>query len=192
MKLPQEARERIGRGEGKQLIAGIRPENFEDASLVGDAKEHGTVFTAHIELVESLGSELYVHFTVESDQSIESDELRELAEDAGGGEVPMAGEEGRIVARLDPASRGQAGAGGGAVGGRDAGAPVRPGRRAVADDGCVGAGGGGRWERRGVRVRGPADGIRRRRARSRARRGSPPSLFYSPGSKVREEDVGLR
>ena len=30
--------------------------------------------------------------------------LRELAEDAGGGEVPMAGEEGRIVARLDPAS----------------------------------------------------------------------------------------
>src|SRR5215213_9666139 len=104
VKLPQEARERIGRGEGKQLIAGIRPENFEDASLAGDAKEHGTVFTAHIELVESLGSELYVHFTVESDASIESDELRELAEDAGGGEVPMAGEQGRIVARLDPAS----------------------------------------------------------------------------------------
>ena len=39
-----------------------------------------------------------------SDATIESQELRELAEDAGGGEVPMAGEEGRIVARLDPAS----------------------------------------------------------------------------------------
>jgi multiple sugar transport system ATP-binding protein len=51
-----------------------------------------------------MGSELYVHFTVDSDQSIESQELRELAEDAGGGEVPSAGEEGRIVARLDPAS----------------------------------------------------------------------------------------
>ena len=36
-------------------------------------------------------------------------ELRELAEDAGGGEVPMAGEEGRIVARLDPASEVSAG-----------------------------------------------------------------------------------
>ncbi|MEA2420160.1 MAG: multiple sugar transport system ATP-binding protein, partial [Thermoleophilaceae bacterium] len=59
----------------------------------------------HIELVESLGSELYAHFTVVSDQRIESQELRELAEDVGGGEVPMAGEEGRIVARLDPASR---------------------------------------------------------------------------------------
>ena len=30
---------------------------------------------------------------------------RELAEDAGGGEIPMEGEEGRIVARLDPASK---------------------------------------------------------------------------------------
>ena len=55
-------------------------------------------------MLESLGSELYAHFTVASDQQIESQELRELAEDVGGGEVPMAGEEGRIVARLEPAS----------------------------------------------------------------------------------------
>jgi hypothetical protein len=41
---------------------------------------------------------------VATDQQIESQELRELAEDVGGGEVPMAGEEGRIVARLDPGS----------------------------------------------------------------------------------------
>ena len=61
-------------------------------------------FKATIDVIESMGSELYAHFSVESDQSIESDELRELAEDAGGGEVPMSGEEGRIVARLDAAS----------------------------------------------------------------------------------------
>jgi multiple sugar transport system ATP-binding protein len=89
---------------GKQLIAGIRPEHFEDASLVGDAKDKGTTFTAQIEVVESMGAELYAHFTVASDATIESAELRELAEDAGGGEIPMEGEEGRIVARLDPAS----------------------------------------------------------------------------------------
>src|SRR5204863_7151460 len=64
----------------------------------------GCRFPAHIEVVESMGSELYAHFTVDTDQRIESDELRELAEDAGGGEVPLSGEEGRIVARLDPAS----------------------------------------------------------------------------------------
>ena len=104
VKLPQEVRERVGRAEGKQLIAGIRPESFEDVSLVGDALDRGSTFNAHIDVVESMGSELYAHFTVDSDQSIESAELRELAEDAGGGEVPSAGEEGRIVARLDPAS----------------------------------------------------------------------------------------
>ena len=102
--LPQELREKLGQAAGRQLIAGIRPENFEDATLVGEARDRGTTFQAQIEVLESLGSELYAHFTVTSDQQIESAELRELAEDAGGGEVPMAGEEGRIVARLDPAS----------------------------------------------------------------------------------------
>ena len=44
------------------------------------------------------------HFTVSSEEMVESQELRELAQDAGGGEIPMEGEEGRIVARLEPAS----------------------------------------------------------------------------------------
>jgi multiple sugar transport system ATP-binding protein len=104
VKLPPHVRERVGRAEGKQLIAGIRPEAFEDAALTGEAHDRGVTFNAHIEVVEAMGSELYAHFSVDSDQSIESAELRELAEDAGGGEVPSAGEEGRIVARLDPAS----------------------------------------------------------------------------------------
>jgi multiple sugar transport system ATP-binding protein len=104
VKLPQEVRERVGRAEGKQLIAGVRPESFEAAELTGEVRDRGMTFNAHIDVVEAMGSELYAHFTVDSDQSIESAELRELAEDAGGGEVPSAGEEGRIVARLDPAS----------------------------------------------------------------------------------------
>jgi multiple sugar transport system ATP-binding protein len=105
VRLPDEVRGRLAGTEGRTLIAGIRPENFEDASLVGDARDRGSTFRAHIEVLESLGSELYAHFTVASEQQIESQELRELAEDVGGGEVPMAGEEGRIVARLDPASQ---------------------------------------------------------------------------------------
>jgi multiple sugar transport system ATP-binding protein len=105
VRLPQELRERVGRMGGRQLLAGIRPEDFEDVALTGEARERGSTFRANIEVLESMGSELYAHFSVASDQSIESQELRELAEDAGGGEVPMAGEEGRIVARLDPQSR---------------------------------------------------------------------------------------
>jgi multiple sugar transport system ATP-binding protein len=105
VRVPDEVRGRLGGTEGKTLIAGIRPENFEDAALVGEARHRGSTFRAQIEVLESLGSELYAHFTVASDQQIESAELRELAEDVGGGEVPMAGEEGRIVARLEPASQ---------------------------------------------------------------------------------------
>jgi multiple sugar transport system ATP-binding protein len=96
---------RVKGAEGRQLIAGIRPEDFEDASLVGDARDRGSTFRANIDVLESLGSELYAHFKVTSDETIESAELRELAQDAGGGEIPMEGDEGSIVARLDPASK---------------------------------------------------------------------------------------
>jgi multiple sugar transport system ATP-binding protein len=109
VRLPQELSERVGRTDGRQLIAGIRPENFEDAALAAQERERGSTFRAQIEVLESLGSELYAHFTVATDQQIESQELRELAEDVGGGEVPAAGAEGHIVARLDPRSQARVG-----------------------------------------------------------------------------------
>jgi multiple sugar transport system ATP-binding protein len=99
--------ERVSGDGGGSLIAGIRPEDFEDSALVGEAKSRGTTFRAKIEVVESMGSELYVHFTV-GQSAVESDDLRELAADVG--EVPSAGgEEGQIVARVDPASKVQEG-----------------------------------------------------------------------------------
>ena len=101
VRLPDELRGRAG----GDLIAGVRPEDFEDVHLVGDAKDRGATFKAKIEVLESMGSELYAHFSTTTDQRIESEELRELAEDAGAGEVPGAGEEGQIVARLDAASK---------------------------------------------------------------------------------------
>jgi multiple sugar transport system ATP-binding protein len=105
VRVPEELSDRVGEnGGGGALLAGIRPEDFEDASLVGDAKDRGATFTAHIDVLESMGSELYAHFSVASDHEIESQELRELAEDSGAGEVPGGGEDGEIVARLDPAS----------------------------------------------------------------------------------------
>ncbi len=104
--LPQDLRERVARAEGKTLIAGIRPESFEDASLVDSHHlERGTRFDASIDLVESMGAELYVHFGVTSDAELQSDQLRELAEDSGAGEVPRSGEEGSVVARLNPESK---------------------------------------------------------------------------------------
>jgi multiple sugar transport system ATP-binding protein len=95
---------RLGGGNGdRPVIAGIRPESFEDSSLVpADARERGATFRAKIDLVESMGAEQYAYFQVQA-QEIESDELRELAEDAGTAEVPSSG-EGQVVARLDAAS----------------------------------------------------------------------------------------
>jgi multiple sugar transport system ATP-binding protein len=85
--------------DGQQLIAGIRPENFEDAAVVpDDVKQRGTTFKAHVEVVESMGSELYAHFTVQGAE-VDSAELRELAADAGAGDLPAA-EGGQITARL--------------------------------------------------------------------------------------------
>jgi multiple sugar transport system ATP-binding protein len=106
VRMPQELRERVGRAEGRQLLAGIRPESFEDASLVGDEHAQGTTFTAKIEVLEAMGSELYAHFTTDAGgQRIESQELQDLAADSGAGDVPSAGAEGTITARLDAASQ---------------------------------------------------------------------------------------
>ncbi|HEX6117321.1 MAG TPA: sn-glycerol-3-phosphate ABC transporter ATP-binding protein UgpC [Solirubrobacterales bacterium] len=90
-----------GAGSGR-LIAGIRPESFEDASIVdSDARGRGITFRAKISLVESMGSEHYAYFDTEG--AIESEELAELAEDAGA-DAGSSGEH-TVVARLDAASR---------------------------------------------------------------------------------------
>jgi multiple sugar transport system ATP-binding protein len=97
-KLPDSVRRRL---EGDRLIAGIRPEHFEDAKLMGDQSDKGAVFRTKIDVVESMGSELYAHFSLER-QGIESEELRELAEESGSAE--LRGEDEVLVARLDASS----------------------------------------------------------------------------------------
>ncbi len=95
-----------GRGDGR-VIAGLRPEAFEDAEIVGDLKqERGLVIDVEVDLVESLGSDLYAYFHVES-EGVESEQLADLAEEAIGetGAASLREGEEQIVARLDPASK---------------------------------------------------------------------------------------
>jgi multiple sugar transport system ATP-binding protein len=90
-----------------RVVAGLRPESFEDASLVGDLRdERGVVLEAEIDLVESLGSDLFAYFHVES-EGVESDQLADLAEESLGetGAASLREGEEQIVARLDPASK---------------------------------------------------------------------------------------
>jgi multiple sugar transport system ATP-binding protein len=102
VQVPPERRAAAGDG-GQSLIAGIRPESFEDAALVGaEVRPRGTTFRARIDLVESMGSEQYAYFRL-AGEGVQAEELAELAEDAGADEVPSSG-EGQVVARLDAAS----------------------------------------------------------------------------------------
>ena len=85
------------------MIVGIRPEHFEDASLVAD-RSGGHTFKTTIDVLESLGSEHYAHFMVASEQ-VSSRELEELARDSGAAELGQARNGVQIVARLAAASR---------------------------------------------------------------------------------------
>jgi len=92
---------------GQRVIAGLRPEHFEDAAVVGD-RSPGVTFKAHIDVLESMGSEYYAYFEVESER-VSSSELEELARDTGAADLPSAGEGSQIVARLDAASKARQG-----------------------------------------------------------------------------------
>jgi len=91
-------------GSGREVIVGLRPENFEDAALVSDdARPSGITFHANIDVLESMGSDVYVYFTLGRDQGVASAELEELARDSGRADTGASGDT--VVARLDAATR---------------------------------------------------------------------------------------
>ena len=97
------ARLQAGPGGGRGgVIVGLRPEDFEDASLVQD-RSRGITFTSKIDVLESMGSEFYAYFTVKADR-VASKELDEIARDAGTADLPTEGGT-PVVARLEAASR---------------------------------------------------------------------------------------
>jgi multiple sugar transport system ATP-binding protein len=95
---------------GRQVIIGIRPEDLEDAALEPDAPAD-RILTGRLELREALGSEIMAHFAIKAAHA-ETDEMRELAEDAGASDTPQIGVEANeavIVGRFSPRSRVQQG-----------------------------------------------------------------------------------
>src|SRR5260370_18356773 len=90
-------------GAPRELIIGIRPEAFEDASLVtADARESGIVFRAAIDVLESMGSDVFVYFTKEIERGVDAAELAELARDSGRADTGGGGDT--LVARNQPGS----------------------------------------------------------------------------------------
>jgi multiple sugar transport system ATP-binding protein len=90
-------------GAARDVIVGVRPEHFEDASLVpAGLLPKGLQFNATIDVIESLGSDKFVYFSQEFGQAASVSELEELARDSGRADTGDTSQT--VVARLDPAS----------------------------------------------------------------------------------------
>jgi multiple sugar transport system ATP-binding protein len=101
--LSDEVRQSLERQNApRDLIVGLRPEAFEDAALI-DPGRPGTTFTTNVDVVESLGSDVYAYFTEEDWQPTATSELEELAADSGLTETGGSGHQ--IVVRLNTATR---------------------------------------------------------------------------------------
>jgi multiple sugar transport system ATP-binding protein len=79
------------------LIAGIRPENFEDASVV-DPSRKGSVFRARVDVVEWLGNEAYAYIPFEAPPEVQS-QLEQLERDLDGESLRT-----QLVVSLDSSS----------------------------------------------------------------------------------------
>ena len=95
------ARPALAAYEGRSVVLGIRPESLEDVSLAAETTSDRRI-RAHVDLRESLGSEVLVHFSVDAPPVLTED-TRELSRDLDtGAAVTQAAERSTFVARLDP------------------------------------------------------------------------------------------
>jgi multiple sugar transport system ATP-binding protein len=104
--LPDHVRSNLQRegGQGaRDVIVGVRPEHFEDAAIAPDGPDQ-LRFRTKVDVVESMGSELYVYFDIAA-PDVELDQLSDLAKDAGMEDLPSHGEGQQVVARLSAESK---------------------------------------------------------------------------------------
>jgi multiple sugar transport system ATP-binding protein len=100
--LPDDLMKRLADRASGHVIAGIRPEHFEDASLVNEADlAAGVRFRAAIDVIEWMGSELYVYFPVRAGGAGQA--VGQVSAELGSPELPQSDDI--VTARLDAASR---------------------------------------------------------------------------------------
>jgi multiple sugar transport system ATP-binding protein len=98
VELPKEVCERIA---GRNLlIAGIRPDHFEDAKMLDDDERgRGVIFDANIDVTEWLGNELFAYIPFEAPAEV-TDRLKSLAR-----ELDSEALRTQLVVSLDTASK---------------------------------------------------------------------------------------
>ena len=81
------------------LIAGVRPEHFEDAAVASANQQRGVTFRATVDVVEWLGNETYAYIPFEAPGQVE-EQLRALERDLDGETLRT-----QLVVALDGSSR---------------------------------------------------------------------------------------
>src|SRR5712691_6616808 len=75
--MPEAAADRVA--ELELVLAGIRPEHFQDAAMLEpEERERGVVLRAHVDVIEWLGSEQFAYVPYEAPPEI-TEQLRSLA-----------------------------------------------------------------------------------------------------------------
>ncbi|MCW2567767.1 MAG: ugpC [Mycobacterium sp.] len=96
--VPPELAARVG--DRPLLIAGVRPEHFEDIELVDEGKRHGGVsFEATVDVTEWLGNEQYAYIPYEAPEEITA-QLAELERELDSEHLRT-----QMIVSLDPMSR---------------------------------------------------------------------------------------
>src|SRR5947209_3769094 len=88
-------------GDRRTLIAGIRPEDFEDVGLAGGAGPVGPTFRATIDVIEWMGAEQYAYFSSGRGGG-HGGAMAEVAQELETVDTASAADQ--VVARLDAAS----------------------------------------------------------------------------------------
>jgi multiple sugar transport system ATP-binding protein len=86
--------------DGRKVIVGIRPEDYEDAELAPDVPESQWI-TSKVTLLEALGSEIMAHFHVDAPR-VDSGDPDAVEEKTGSGQA-------NAVGRFNPRSRARMG-----------------------------------------------------------------------------------
>jgi multiple sugar transport system ATP-binding protein len=88
------------KAQGKGLlIAGIRPEHFEDASVMESGKDSGSTFRSKVDVVEWLGNQAFAYIPFEAPEEVQA-QLLQLERDLDGEALRT-----QLVISLDGASR---------------------------------------------------------------------------------------